>query len=183
MPMKKIMYFILPLILLAFLLNSCQPKVDIEKEKTAIKAVIDAETQAWIDKDGAKFADLYIHDGDQTRATLNDTAMSVQIGWSKFGNVADSVKNADWSQMKNPKFHHDFYNIKVIGNVAWAVFSQNFSAIYKGADYKSTSLQVMVLQKINGQWKISCFVDTKVPQPPPPPPPPPPPTEKGKKSK
>ncbi len=92
MLMKKIIYFVLPLILLAFLLNSCQPKVDTEKEKPAIKAQIDAETQAWIDKDGAKFADLYIHDEDQTRATLTDTAILVQVGWSKFGNMADSVK-------------------------------------------------------------------------------------------
>ncbi len=50
-----------------------------------------------------------------------------------------------------------------MGNVAWAVFSQNFSAIYNGADYKSTSLQAMALQKMDGNWKISCFVDANVP--------------------
>jgi hypothetical protein len=179
--MKKILIFIFSAFLFGFLMTACKPKVDVEKEKVAIKSVIDGETQAWIDKDGVKYADLYVQDEYQTRADVSGSEVSVLAGWSKRGNVVDSIKNADWSQVKDPKFHHEFLEIKVMDQTAWAIFKYNASAIYKGAEMKQDALQAMVLEKVDGKWKISCFVNASIPIPAPPPPPPP--TVKGKKVK
>jgi outer membrane biosynthesis protein TonB len=181
--MKKILCFILSAAVLGFLLTACKPKVDVVKETAAVKAVIDAETQAYADKNSVAFKDLYIQDEFQTRAALSGPNLDIMDGWNKLKVMADSVQYYDWSEVKDFKFKHDFIMVKVIGNVAWAIFKTNEAAIYKGTQMSTNDLQTMVLEKVDGKWKISCFVSANIPVPPPPPPPPPPPTVKDKKVK
>jgi hypothetical protein len=181
--MKKILSFMLTAVVLSYLLIGCKPKVDIEKEKEAIKAVVDGETQAFASKNSTAFKDLYIQDESQTRASLSGSDLSVTEGWSKMKNFADSIPLLDWSQMQDYKFKHDFLAIKVIDNVAWVIFTNSTSAANKGVQYQQKELQEMVLEKNDGKWKISCFVSANIPIPPPPPPPAPVATSEKDKSK
>lgn len=148
----------------AFFLSACKPKVDPEKEKEAIKAVIHAETQVFYDKNNEAFKDLYIQDESQTRVMLSGSSLSITEGWSKLKVMADSIPFYDWSALKDFKFRHDFIAIKIIGNVAWVILKYQSSYVLKGTDTKDGDLQTIVLEKINGKWKISCFVISTIPQ-------------------
>ena len=58
--MKKYLWTLFAIILLAG--TSCQEKIDIEKEKAAIIAVIEEETNAFRDRDFDRFAATYVQD-------------------------------------------------------------------------------------------------------------------------
>jgi hypothetical protein len=167
--MKKTLCVILSLFIASFLLQSCKPKVDVEKEKAAIKAVIDGETQAYADKNSTAIKELYIQDDNQVRAGVSGSNLVVMQGWSKF-TPFDSLKFYDY---KDVKFKHDFIAIKVVDNFAWAIFTHTWSEVAAGVPNQGKDLQTMVLEKVEGKWKISCFVTANIPPPPPPPPPPP----------
>jgi len=79
--------------------------------------------------------------------------------------MADSIPVYDWSEQKNFTFKHDFIAIKIIGNVAWAILNYQSHYFYRGVDTKERDLQTVVLEKVHGSWKISCFVISTV-QPP-----------------
>src|SRR5512145_639133 len=70
-------------LMLLIFISSCEKEVNIESEKEAIKAVINSETQAWIDKDPARMKEFYIQDSLQTRVNIQDSIYSVTIGWDK----------------------------------------------------------------------------------------------------
>ena len=82
--MKKYVLTILALVLLAG--TSCQKKVDIEKEKEAILALITEETQAYHDKDYERFAACYVQDENNIRILGGENEkMSYTIGYEKVG--------------------------------------------------------------------------------------------------
>jgi len=181
--MKKILIFIFSAAVLGFFLTACKPKVDVEKEKAAIKALIDKETQMWLDKNGKEYVDCYVMEEGTARASVSGSDMNLMM-YDKKINYADSTNKMDFSDYKDYKFSHEILAVKIIDNVAWVIFKNHSSFIYKGTDTKTEDLQSMVMEKIDGKWKISCFVSATI-QPPPPPPPPPPPAipAKDKKTK
>jgi hypothetical protein len=58
--MKKTLQILLVIIFFAGI--SCQDKMDIEKEKEAIKAVIEEETRAYLDQDFERLAKTHLQD-------------------------------------------------------------------------------------------------------------------------
>jgi SnoaL-like domain len=161
--MRKIYMLIFIVPVAGFFLLACKPTADIEKDKEAIKAVIEAETHAFYDKNSAAFKDLYVQDESQTRVMLAGSELSITSGWSKFKLMADSIPLNDWSELKNFTFRHEYVAIKVLGNVAWAILKYQSNYYYKGVATRDRDLQTIVLEKTDGKWKISCFVISTIP--------------------
>ena len=78
--MKKIFYSILGVLLITGG-NSCQNKIDIEQEKEAIKAVIEEETNAYIEGDYDRFAATYLQDSTFIRLNAEKSNYEYIIGW------------------------------------------------------------------------------------------------------
>jgi len=163
--MKNLFCLIFTFLIPVLILSGCKPVIDIEKEKTAIKEVIKAETKAFYDKNSKAFQDLYIQDTNQTRVMLVGANLDVTIGWTKMKVMVDSIPFYDWSSQKNFTFNHEFISIKVIGNTAWAIVKYTSNYSLNDVSKKDIDLQTIVLEKIDGSWKISCFVISTLPQP------------------
>ena len=157
--MKNIIYFMYSALLLMFLLSSCKPKVDLATEEEAIKAVINAETQAWIDKDPEKQKEYFIQDQYQTRVNIQDSVYYITTGWDKRSTEIDTVtKYVDWKGVDQFKVEKDFLAIKVIDRTAWTIFREVQYMTYYGSPATSVALIYVVLEKVDNDWKISCFV-------------------------
>jgi hypothetical protein len=155
--MKKTMFFLVPVVLI--FLSSCKPKVepakvDVEAEKDSIKAVIFNETKSWIDRDMAKFNSFYIQDEYQTRVMATCDTVSITKGWDKLSKQMGSI---DWTGIENIKYSKDFVEIKVMDNTAWAIYKEHQTYKRNGADSAVDLLLTMVLEKKDGNWKISCL--------------------------
>jgi hypothetical protein len=159
--MKKIYFIILSCVVL--LIYACKPKVDIEKETEAIKALIHNETQAFLQNDTAKVLSYYVQDDYQTRLSASCDTVELYKGWKE---LSTFFKNNPVG-ITNPENTKDFIQIKVIGDAAWAIYKDNWTytlvatlpGIKKDTMITTTGylLCTMNLEKKLNEWKISSF--------------------------
>jgi hypothetical protein len=161
--MKNIAYIMCSAVVLMFFLSSCKPKVNTQKEEEAIKAVINAETQAWIDKDPEKMKQYYVQDKYQTRLNIQDSIYSITTGWAKRATAIDTLaKYADWVGVDQFKVGKEFLVIKIKDNSAWAILKETQNMIYNGSPATAVSIINVMLEKTDNDWKISCFVKSSI---------------------
>jgi hypothetical protein len=163
--MKKLYFIILTCLVLVF--YACKPKVDIEKETEAIKALIHNETQAFLQNDTAKVLSYYIQDDYQTRLSVSCDTVRLYKGWKE---LLAYFKNVNLSGISNPRNTKDFIQIKVTGDAAWAIYKDNWEYTLSapvqvpGGRMKDTIITTtgnllctMNLEKKSNEWKISSF--------------------------
>jgi ketosteroid isomerase-like protein len=160
--MKKIIFPIA--LLFIVVLISCEEKVDIEKEKAAVKAVIYGETDAYVKQDTAKMFSFYMKDVYQTRIQASRDTFYIYRGWN---DISSRFKKMSWAGVTNFKYVKDFVEIKIIEETAWAIYKETQTYELNGVPKKYELLLTMVLEKEEEQWKISCFTVINVTPPPP----------------
>jgi len=156
--MKKIIYSILALLLIACG-SSCQKTIDIEKEKEAIKAVIEEETNAFMDNDYDRFSATYVQDKTFIRLNASKADYDYIVGWGYNYIVGWKGLGIVFSEgfKGNPdtllyKFKNSNYKIKVYPESAWAVYDENWYD--REGVLVELNIDVRFLEKINGEWKI-----------------------------
>jgi len=137
--------------LLAF---SCKEKVDFEKERAAIIEVIEAETEAFFDKDINRLASYHIQDESNIRLTATKSGYTYDIGWEKINAFfLDYFEN-----VMGPGEYYEVkknYKIKIYDKSAWATYDNFY---YNNDDeLLSTSIHTQILEKVNGEWKIVFY--------------------------
>ncbi|MCD6566258.1 MAG: hypothetical protein J7K53_09985 [Bacteroidales bacterium] len=149
--MKKYVFVLFTLILLAA--NSCQQKIDIEKEKAAIIAVIEEETNAYFDRDFDRLAANYVQDETNIRIAAEKSGYVYGIGWEEIGSVIKGlIESEEPVESKEVKSN---FKIKVYQESAWAVFDNEWYNNEGGFAGKGT--HVVFLEKVKGEWKIASF--------------------------
>ena len=156
--MKKIIYSILILLLIAGG-NSCQKKIDIEKEKEVIKAVIEEETNAFMDNDYDRFAATYVQDKTFIRLNARKADYDFIVGWGYNYIVGwKGISSVFREGFKgNPdtllyKFENSNYKIKVYPESAWAVYDESWYD--REGVLVELNIDVRFLEKVKGEWKI-----------------------------
>ncbi|MCK4343993.1 MAG: nuclear transport factor 2 family protein [Bacteroidales bacterium] len=150
--MKK--YLLSLIVLVLFAGTSCQEKIDIEKEKAAIIAVIEEETEAFFDSDINRLGATHVQDETNIRLTATKSGYTYDVGWEKVKSFfLDYFENeAEPGDFKEVKTN---YKIKVYGESAWAVFDNDY---YNGeGELLSTSIHAEFLEKVNGEWKLVFY--------------------------
>ena len=158
--MKNHFYLLSLAFILATFVSSCKSEINLIKEEEAIKTVINAETQAWIDKDSQLIKTFYIQDDYQTRLNIQDSVYNISIGWNKRSAALDSLtQRIDWSGVEKFKVQKDYLIIKVMDNTAWAILKETQNMVYNGSPATAQSIINVILEKDKkSNWKISCFV-------------------------
>jgi len=143
------------LLSLAFLfVISCQDKIDIEKEKEAIKTVIIAETDAFDNQDYNGVIAHMVQDSTFIRMSTGKYEHTGVAGWDNMAHWYHEFATADLSDYKVERERSN-WKIKIYPECAWVVYDQVTRYVYKGQkDYRTTK-EIRFLEKINGQWKIN----------------------------
>lgn len=151
-----------------FSLAACTSKPDPVKEEAAIKNVITAETQSWINRDTVAWLNCYAQLPNSIQVWNNrNGSWSANRGWDNiFRENIRSFRNDNTPRTDR----HDYSNwmIQLCGDDwAWVTFDQTIrrdSLVYPTNENR-------MMKKIGGQWKIvsvQAFWDyTKTPPPPP----------------
>jgi len=140
---------------------ACQQKVDIEKDKEAIKAVIQQEVNAFVAKDMDKLASFYIQDELNTR--LQETCAlehPIYSGWNVVKSFLENLMKEPETGYTNLKNSKEDFIIKINGDCAWVINKDVWSWEVNGQPSEGTGIQTTFMEKINGSWKISmmsCF--------------------------
>ena len=150
--MKKYLWTLFAIILLAG--TSCQEKIDIEKEKKAIIAVIEEETVAFIARDYDRLVANYVQDETNIRLQASKSGYSYYVGWEELSSRFKLYfeNNPEPGTGKAVKTN---YKIKVYKESAWAVFeNEGFHSAGRFTELTGKGIDVRFLEKVNGEWKI-----------------------------
>ena len=155
--MKKI-YFLLAIIFLAG--TACQEKTDIEKEKEAIKTVIEAEKEAFYSKDYSRIAETWIQEPSSYKIYLNQNGNNIFEGWEAISkHDLQNVQDTSWDRSQL-KMDFSNYRINIIENTAWVLFDCYNNGIYQGNNISTLNTRIYVLRKIEGEWRFSLMAMT-----------------------
>ncbi len=124
-------------------------------EEEAIKAVIIGETDAYIRRDLDAWVNFYVDSPQTSYALTPSNAPGTVASRQGFQEMKQSMKR--WMTM-SPKSEmtsdgRDNWTIKIVGNMAWARFVQHTTLV--ATNTKMDLVELKVMEKINGQWKIS----------------------------
>ncbi len=146
--MRKTLLALFALVLLAN--ANCQEKVNIEKERKAIIAVIEGETNSFYNRDFKSFAACYVQDETFIRVGSSGTGYNYIVGWDEFTDIFGDWFDNNSDPIKNNEVKKN-YKIKVYEDCAWVVFDQGNKS--KGKFIRE-NIGVNFLEKVNGEWKI-----------------------------
>jgi len=149
--MKKYVLTILALVLLAG--PSCQKKVDIEKEKEAILALITEETNAYHDKDFERFAACYVQNEINIRILGGEgEKISYSVGWEEVGSSFKELFENNPDPTPNNEVKKNI-KIKVYNDCAWVVFEEE--DFTDEGESNGKGIGTNFLEKVDGKWKIA----------------------------
>lgn len=150
--MKK---YLVPLIVLVILAGvSCQETIDIEKEKEAIKAVIEEESNAFYARDFDRMTATYVQDETNVRLTASESGYGYTVGAEELNSGLKEYWEAFPEPVENPEVKTN-YNINVYKDCAWAIYDSD--VLNDEGESTSKSIHVQFLEKVEGEWKIVYF--------------------------
>jgi hypothetical protein len=129
---------------------SCTPGIDLEKEKAAIKAVIEEETDAFYARDLDRMNAVYPDDGDATHINVNDWGYNISTNWDGGSGFTEFFTNNPDPEENNEKKTN--WRIRVYPGAAWASYdNENYN---EDGELINSSKHDQFLEKQDGEWKI-----------------------------
>jgi ketosteroid isomerase-like protein len=131
----------------------CQDKSAIEKEKAAIKAVIEEEKAAYYEQDLSRLDDSWIQEPSSRKLFLSPNGITELDGWTKIHQNNVEATEIKWNEPMEPARYSNF-TINVYGNTALVLLDSNHNI--KNQDEASTlkMRRILHMVKIDGEWKI-----------------------------
>lgn len=146
--MKKQLLLITTVILFAGM--SCEQSIDVEKEKAAIIAVIEEETNAFYARDLDRMNAVYPADGDATHLNATRGGYGYTTDWDGGASFTEFFEaNPEPSQNNEVKKN---YRIRVYKDAAWASYDNE--SYNEDGELLVASKHDQFLEKQGGQWKI-----------------------------
>lgn len=131
---------------------ACQEKIDIEKEKEAIKAVIENETNSFYARDFDQQMKSFLQDESFAGMSASKSAYRFEEGWENISSIYKKI-HEDSPDPSTDKFEFENYKIRVHKESALAVYDQ---LMYDSeGELLIKSIQTRFLEKVNGEWKIA----------------------------
>jgi len=147
--MKKFSLLVLSLLICSG--TFCQETIDIEMEKEAIIAVINAETQAYYDRDFEAYAATWKHDESDLDIRAGKASFGITFGWEGPSSGMKEFFKNNPEPAENVEVKKNF-KIKVYKDCAWATFNQETHN--SEGEIVTSAFGTNFLEKTNGEWKI-----------------------------
>ena len=149
--MKKL--FITLVGLLAIMPMGCQQKVDVEAEKSAIKAVLDSYILSIEKEDIELYGNIFVHDPDMVN--FGTGAKERIVGWDTLRKAIEA-QNAALSETKITQSDVTI-NLSSEGKFAWATCLWDFKSMLDAQVMQLPVRCSWVLEKRGNDWKIVHF--------------------------
>ena len=151
------------LLIAAFAISGCEKALDIEKEKAAIIAVMEKETQTYIDRDFEGMFSTHIQDSTNLRLTAGADNYVFAEGWKDVSrHMTGDETEDDLGIDLHITVEKTNYRYKICPQSAFVICNQKWISSFDDDVIEIESIQVRYLEKIDGEWKISfvSFIGT-----------------------
>jgi len=161
--MKK---YLLVLFALIFLTGtSCKEKIDIEKEKEAIKAVFEQEKAGFFSQNFAAMAETWVQEPSSVKVYMYPEGQRKFEGWDAISqqdqkNVADTT----WDRKSVNLTFRNFQINLLDDEAAWVMCEALWEGVYQGNPMSMVQTRINILEKIDGKWKYALMAIYNQPQ-------------------
>ncbi len=134
------------------------PQGEQTSDEDAIIAVVEAETQAFIDDDFETWSRCWVHEDRATAVSVTSTTgIDVQKGWTAIANEMQEVMN-NGAGCDMVEFRDSNFRVQVADDTAWMVYDQ-WARNRSGGTWEC--FETRLLERTPDGWKIvySSFVD------------------------
>ena len=152
--MKKLIFGLIAISLLAVV--CCQDESGIEKEKKAVKAVIEKERIAYYQQDLSGLDDSWIQESSSRKLFMTPHGITELDGWAKIHqhNIEESERERNES-VESARYSN--FTINVYGNTAM-VFHDSDHMINNQEEVSILKMRrILHMIKIDDQWKIDLM--------------------------
>jgi hypothetical protein len=150
--MKKLL---LIAVAISFLIvSSCQTKVDVEKEKQAIIAVLEKSSQAWLNRDFDDMSSTWLHDSFVARINVGRYGYSFSEGWNQQVTRYQTFFENNQDLSPNKEVFSN-YRVKIYPSSAFAMYDMELRN--ENNDLLDERVYTAFMEKESGQWKIVCL--------------------------
>ena len=143
--------------------TGCEQPIDYEKERAAIIAVMEKETQTYIDRDFEGMFSTHVQDSLNMRLTVGADSYVFAEGWEDVSRhmISDHTED-DLGPDLHIRVDKTNFRMKIYPSSAFVVCNQKWTSQYEDDVVEITSIQVRFLEKIGDEWKISfvSFIGT-----------------------
>ncbi len=148
---------VLLLVLSILAATACQKQIDIDKEKEAIIAVVNAQSEAYMARDLETVSSYMVQDSLNIRLSANKWQYEYEVGWEKVSELyeKDFADDEAWAKYENLRYERKDFNIKVYPKSAWAVFKTVYMWEEDTVTNKWKNIETRILEKVDGEWKIA----------------------------
>ena len=144
------------LIIAAFAVTGCEKAIDYEQEKAAIIAVMEKETQTYIDRDFEGMYSTHVQDSLNMRLTAGADNYVFAEGWEDVSrHMTGDQTEDDLGADIHITVEKSNFRMKIYSGSAFVVCDQKWTSQYDDDVIEMNSIQVRFLEKIEGEWKIS----------------------------
>lgn len=156
--MKANVIMLLGMFLLA---SSCQQKVDVQKEEKAIKAVIEEELNAYVNKDLKRIGDTWAQKPTSIKLFMHGNGAVQLTGWDKI--YESDKKSIETSTSDRTKYDIQFtdYQFNINGNNAWVLLNATWNVPQEDSVLRLEQKRVLAFEKSGGKWKYTLMAICK----------------------
>jgi hypothetical protein len=144
------------LIIAVFAISGCEQAIDYEKEKAAIIALMEKETQTYIDRDFDGMFSTHVQDSLNMRLTAGADNYVFAEGWEDVSrHMTGDETEDDLGVDIHINVEKTNFRMKIYPQSAFVVCDQKWTSQYEEDMTEMYSIQVRFLEKVEGEWKIS----------------------------
>ena len=144
------------LVIAAFAVTGCEKAIDYETEKAAIIALMEKETQTYIDRDFEAMFSTHVQDSLNMRLTAGADNYVFAEGWEDVSrHMTGDETEDDLGTDIHITVEKTNFRMKIYPNSAFVVCDQKWTSQYAEDVVEMKSIQVRFLEKLEGEWKIS----------------------------
>ena len=159
--MKKTLIGLLSLGLLA--IASCQEKIDVAKEKEAIKAVFEAEKAGFFGRDPSAMAATWVQEPSSAKIYMSAQGQTRYEGW-------DAIRKHDIGLTQDDSWDRNLvqaefsdYQIDIMDDSAWVMCRTAFTGTNGSAAMNVQQSRIAVMKKVGDKWKFALIAIYNIP--------------------
>lgn len=139
------------------MLISCEEKVDFPKESAAIKAVFEAEKDAFLKQDNAAMGEFWMHEATSQKIWHSATGEKVIIGWENINaSQLKEVNDNSWDRKQMTCTFSDF-KIDIMDESAWVTSHNSWKGDMNGKPFEAKQSRIAVMKLTDGKWKFALM--------------------------
>jgi ketosteroid isomerase-like protein len=134
----------------------CQDESGIEKEKKAIKAVIEAERVAYYTQDLSGLDNAWVQESASRKLFLTTHGITELDGWEEIHQNNVEAIEREWNEAVETAQYSN-YSINVYGNTALVLHDSEHKITNQDEESILNMRRIVHLVKIDDQWKIDLM--------------------------